>query len=190
MTPITVNAVSALGPLGAAALAIVVQKISKRTGRVQITWLTKVLGALFLAGIAFSDNNALIIALYLGRVCFMNCSTGLTKSVLNDYVPKSERARWNSFEAVNMFGWSGSAAVGGFIIERYGYSIMFVITACMQIFAATVLLTIAPFVHAEASKKKVNKDLAEPLLHGTESSPDLLTAAADDDADARNEFHR
>jgi len=183
MTPITVNAVSALGPLGAAAMAIAVQKMSRRVGRVEITWITKVLGAVSLAGIAFIDTNWLIIALYLGRVCLMNCSTGLTKSVLNDYVPKSERARWNSFEAVNMFGWSGSAAVGGFIIERYGYSIMFVITACMQIFAATILLTIAPFVHAEVSKKKVNKELAEPLLHGTESSPDLLAKDGGDDDD-------
>jgi len=211
MTPITVNAVSALGPLGAAAMAIAVQKMSRRVGRVEITWITKVLGAVSLAGIAFIDTNWLIIALYLGRVCLMNCSTGLTKSVLNDYVPKSERARWNSFEAVNTFGWSGSAAIGGFIIEKHGYRVMFLITALMQIVAATILLSVAPLVHKEvsspSSKNKAPKHnpsrLAEPLLRPSDDHNDhdhnavrttseagysLLEFHQDDNADDRDSF--
>ena len=184
MSPITVNAVSAVGPLGAAALAIVAQKVSKKWGRVQVTWITKVIGALSLAGIAFLHNNYIIIPLYLGRVCFMNCSTGLTKSVLNDYVPKSERARWNSFEAVNTFGWSGSAAIGGFIIQHYGYSIMFIITAAMQILAATILLSIAPLVHLEGSRRPPPREpasLTAPLLREHERDADLTSSFLDDD---------
>ena len=185
LSPIAVNCVSAVGPLGAAGFAILAQKVSRRFGRVQVTWITKVIGALALGGIAATNNNYIIVPLYLARVCFMNCSTGLTKSVLNDYVPKAERARWNSFEAVNTFGWSGSAAVGGFIIERYGYSIMFVITALMQIFAATILLSIAPLVHAEVSTTKGDSDLVEPLLRGSESSAEFgLVDARDSDDDA------
>lgn len=38
---------------------------------------------------------------------------GLTKSVLNDYVSKANRAKWNSLESINVFSWSGSAALGG-----------------------------------------------------------------------------
>ena len=53
-----------------------------------------------------------IIPLYLVRTWVMNCTSGLTKSILNDYVSKKRRAKWNGLESVNIFSWSGSAALG------------------------------------------------------------------------------
>ena len=58
---------------------------------------------------------AVVIPLYLVRTWLMNCTAGLTKSVLNDYVPKRHRAKWNSLESLNVFSWSGSAALGGLL---------------------------------------------------------------------------
>ncbi len=50
-----------------------------------------------------------------------------------DFVPKRSRAAWNSLEAVTSFGWSGSAAVGGWLIHRYGFQVTFLVTATMQV---------------------------------------------------------
>ena len=174
LSPIEVNAIQGCGPLGAAAAALLAQKASRRFGRVQITYITKVMGVLCLVGMAAAKRTYLIVALYVFRICMVNCGTGLTKSILNDYVTKKERARWNSAEAINVFGWSGSASLGGYIIERHGYEAMFLVTAAIQLVAASFLLTIVHLVHAEVpSSKKKSKlaDLAAPLLDDTNASP-------------------
>lgn len=54
-------------------------------------------------------------------------------------MPKRSRAAWNSLEAVTSFGWSGSAALGGWLIHRYGFQFTFLVTATMQVGEATVL---------------------------------------------------
>ena len=36
-----------------------------------------------------------------------------------DNVPRNERARWSALESINIFGWCGSAAVGGIVVKMY-----------------------------------------------------------------------
>ena len=45
---------------------------------------------------------------------------------------QESRARWNSIDGVLIFGWSGSALLGGVLIDRYGFDVTFCITAVMQ----------------------------------------------------------
>jgi hypothetical protein len=40
---------------------------------------------------------------------------------LQDFVPKERRAAWNALESVTSFGWSGSAAFGGWLIHSFGF---------------------------------------------------------------------
>ena len=64
-----------------------------------------------------------------------------------DFVAKEHRAKWNSLEAVTGFGWSGSAALGGFLIHRYGFQTTFYLTAGMQLcgwFCSLALLPLVP----------------------------------------------
>ena len=196
-SPILVNLTSAVGTFGSAVLGILCQRLSTKIGRIEVTFLTKITAFLCLIGIALSHDNTVLVPLYLVREFCVNASLGLTKSVLNDYVPKSQRARWNSFEAVNTFGWSGSASLGGYIIERHGYRINFFVTAAVQLLAACYLLTIASHVHRETSFTKSRRHpgggpprgggassnpLAVPLLRSPGSSPpvDDIFASEDD----------
>ena len=189
LSPIAVNAVAACGPLGAAGCAMLAAKISKTMGRVQVTFITKTAGLLCIAGITMTRNTYIIVVLYVIRVCLNNCGTGLTKSILNDYVTKKERARWNSAEAVNVFGWSGSASLGGYIIERHGYNAMFLTTAGIQMFAALYLLTIVHLVQPEkkfsttssSARKMRRRSLREPLLQSDDE--ESKEAFLDDDDD-------
>lgn len=57
----------------------------------------------------------------------------MTKSSIMDTVPASQRIRWNSLESVNNLSWSGSAVIGGIIIDHYGMGLNFITTIIMQV---------------------------------------------------------
>lgn len=63
----------------------------------------------------------------------MNSSKPLTKSILMDIVKKEQRGRWSALEAINAATWSGSAMLGGYLIDRYGIVQNFIITAALQV---------------------------------------------------------
>ncbi len=46
-----------------------------------------------------------------------------------DCVPKKSRAAWNSFESITRFTWSGSAVLGGYLVEQYSFKFCFLVTA-------------------------------------------------------------
>ena len=43
------------------------------------------------------------------------------------------RGRWNSTDNVMQLGWSGSAVLGGFLLDRYSFDGTFLITASVQV---------------------------------------------------------
>ena len=192
LSPIAVNAVVMAGPMGISVLAIAMQKLSKRIGRVQTTLLTKFIGVSLLVAIALLDDALYfwIIPLYLVRTWVMNCTSGLTKSILNDYVSKKRRAKWNGLESVNIFSWSGSAALGGVLIDTIGYRGTFLITAAMQGTSALLLSTITPLVHMERSTPKTVAGPADAEAPPTPAGYALVGDLADDEAPADDEKKR
>jgi len=54
-----------------------------------------------------------------------------------DAVPKGERAKWSAMESVNMFGWAGSAALGGYLVDWKGIEFNFYLTAALQFVSTT-----------------------------------------------------
>ena len=129
-----------------------------------------------------------MIPVYLLRCGFQWSITGLSYSIIADYVPKEYRARWSTLESIASFGWSGSALLGGKLVRMSGYSTTFAITAVVQFLGVLLFaLPIVPLVAKESEiqalvedqKKKQNTtkegdengfvggqtdDLEEPLL--------------------------
>mmetsp|Transcript_9201 Transcript_9201/g.25732 ORF Transcript_9201/g.25732 Transcript_9201/m.25732 type:complete len:458 (-) Transcript_9201:30-1403(-) len=67
----------------------------------------------------------------------------LKQSVLMDHTPKKQRGIWNSVDSLNSSFWSGSALVGGWLVEMYGYRTNFLVMGWGFILASlawTVLL--------------------------------------------------
>jgi len=62
-----------------------------------------------------------------------------------DHVPKEERAKWASLESVSMVSWSGSAALGGILVESKGILFNFCFTAFLQFLATGPLLLLSFF---------------------------------------------
>lgn len=150
LSPIRVQIIYVLAPTGIATCALFAQRLSKRIGRVWVTVCTKVCACVLLAVMTRVADGKWIIVLYLLRTWLANCCSGLTRSILNDYVRKEERARWNAAESINRFGWSGSAVLGGHLVDRYGYRFTFLITAGLQLSSALILSSLAGVVEREA----------------------------------------
>ena len=83
------------------------------------------------------QDARIILPLYLLRTWLMNAPLALSKSILNDYVPKKHRAKWSSLESVNTSTWAGSACLGGYLADRIGYRHVFLVTAALQGLAVT-----------------------------------------------------
>lgn len=42
------------------------------------------------------------------------------------------RGRWSCIDGVTVFGWSGSALLGGYLVDRHGFAMVFLLTAALQ----------------------------------------------------------
>eukprot|EP00656_Telonema_subtile_P053861 TRINITY_DN787_c0_g1_i9.p1 TRINITY_DN787_c0_g1~~TRINITY_DN787_c0_g1_i9.p1 ORF type:complete len:462 (+),score=69.84 TRINITY_DN787_c0_g1_i9:186-1571(+) len=185
LSPIAVNGIFVAGPVGVAIAALLVQKLSKRIGRIEATLCVKFVGITLLAVITvLSDNHELaplVVGLYLARTWLMNAPRGLTKSVLNDYTTKAQRGRWNALESVNRFSWAGSAALGGVLVDQVGWKATFAATCVLQALGTSLLFPLIPLVHRERAQREGKDDESRysPLKEDLEAEHEQLEAPVD-----------
>ena len=109
------------------------------------------------------------VVLYL-ITCAQHACRPLKKAALNDHVPHNARGRWNALDGVTRFGWSGSAVLGGYLVDRGGYALTFVVTAATQLIAALVWLALIGRVDPHAAglvprrRAPTEDSLEEPLM--------------------------
>ena len=150
MSPSAVQAVFVVVPLGISVCAMGAQRLAARLGRCGVVILCRIAGVSLLVAMTVIDptkNKVTLLVVYIARSWLMNCHSGLTKSLVNDFVLKRHRGFWNSLESINAFSWCGSAMLGGFLVRMYTYETTFLITAALQglsIVPIFVLLRIVP----------------------------------------------
>lgn len=136
LSPVFMQALYILSPLLMVVLMKVGQLLSIRWGRLHVTVLFKWIGVIFMFAMIGAYHRGghpvLVCTLYVLRTAFMNSTGALSRSALMDHVPYNERGRWSALESVNMFSWSGSAAIGGILVQRMGLLPMFAVTAGLQ----------------------------------------------------------
>lgn len=144
LSPVLVQVLYIVAPLGQAILMHYGQLLSKVIGRCHMAVLYKFTGISFMLMMIASYHYKLPLwttcAFYVLRTSFMNSTTALTKSVLMDAVPRDERGKWSALESVNMFGWSGSAVLGGLLVGKFGLLLNFGVTALIQLLATAPLV--------------------------------------------------
>ncbi|KAK9790334.1 hypothetical protein WJX73_002596 [Symbiochloris irregularis] len=150
MGPAEVSALGALGPLGISAASMLAQKASKWTGRAQTTLITRLADVVLLVSMAFAPTRgvraqSLLVGMHLLRTALANCTRPLLRSLLMDYTPKRHRGKVNALDSVRTLSWSGSAALGGLLIQLYGFQTTFIITACIKL-SAWLPLAALPFL--------------------------------------------
>ncbi len=177
LSPVTVQVIYLIVPLFMIVCAQCGSAMSKTLGRVQTILSVKTIGLSFLFSIVFFQDYlikrpALLIPIYILRTGLMNSTYPLQESILMDFVPKDQRARWKSLESVSAFGWCGSAALGGVLADKYDYPFTFLLTACIQSFGTSLYLFLLPLVprsekaltESRMSRGGSTADLTEPLL--------------------------
>ena len=120
-------------------------------GRVQTTILYKLLGvACLYCMVLFKQyldfHPILLVPIFVLRTSLMNSTAPLQQSLLMDFVRPEVRARWKSLDAVSGFGWSGSAALGGWLSDKFDYTYTFLITAIVQSIGIGVWTLLLPLV--------------------------------------------
>jgi MFS family permease len=135
-----------LAPLSRIPIMKVNQRLAKRVGRCRVAALFKWIGAFFMflmiSAYAYNWPVWTICACYVLRTAFTNSTGALTRSLLMDNVPSDERGKWSALESVNMFSWSGSAALGGAIVGIVGIVPLFMVTASVQLISTMFLVSL------------------------------------------------
>ncbi|TMW59190.1 hypothetical protein Poli38472_007335 [Pythium oligandrum] len=152
LTPIHVSILFLLQPILVMVLSYFSQKSSKRFGRMPIIVSTRIFSLLCLFFMSFTRPLALQVVLFLMRGGMMRCSQPLRRSILMDHVPKEIRARWNALEGLSVFSWSGSAVLGGFLIDSYGYRMCFLITSLVYTVGLSLELFLLPLTKHAVEK--------------------------------------
>ena len=142
-------------PLCTAFFAYLMQKLSLQFGRMNIILISRALGISCLLGMVFLNNVTIVAIIWVLRYAFMNSIAPLRRSILMDVVSK-KRSKWNSVESLAQFSWSGSAFLGGYLIDTLSYKDCFFITAMIYIVGNIFFSLVYPFVPAETYQPKNN----------------------------------
>lgn len=178
LSPLHVQLIYVAVPLAMVAASVAVQRLSRAVGRIEMIVAGRTLGVTLLVTMGWLQLHAgyggfALVPIYVLRTALMNAGYPLEESVLMDVVPKGRRARWKALEAVSQFGWCGSAAVGGYLGDRFGYPFTFLITAAIQGAATVLCATLIGAVGAERrdALPTTGDDLREPLLAAAAAAP-------------------
>lgn len=151
MSPTEVQIIYVLVPLIMAMCSGLGTSLASWFGRVQTSLLLQFSGLSCLFAMVFfktylDSHPFVLVPVYVVRTALMNAPYPLQESILMDYVPKNERARWKSLESISSFGWCGSAALGGYFSDRWDYTFTFFITALIQTAGTLCFALLLPLV--------------------------------------------
>jgi len=143
-------------------LTKIVQRIGEKYGRVQVAaffrWIGVSLTIALVLSYHYNMSTPIICTIFILRMAAMNSTSSQTRSVLMDAVPSGERAKWSSLESVNMFSWSGSAAIGGLLVNWKGIMFNFSITATIQLLGTIPLFLLFDIVKNEQQAHNIRNN--------------------------------
>ncbi|CAE7408382.1 unnamed protein product [Symbiodinium natans] len=116
------------------------EKAAEHMGRVEAGLLFSSAGVVCLFLLAYLRWLPAVLVVFVIRGALANSIYPIDKSILMDFVPSSERGRWNAAESISSMSWSGSAVLGGYLMDAYDYRQTFVITGFIYAVAALMRL--------------------------------------------------
>jgi len=150
LSPIAINGILAGMQCLATALGLGAQRLSRAIGPIGAAIAYNTLGITNLALICLSGSEALalpcwaVVTCILLRGAFMNGVGGLTGAVLNDHIAGKNRGKWSVVTQLGMCTWSGSAVLGGALVDRIGYRHTLFVTLGCHTISTCCLLPIVP----------------------------------------------
>jgi MFS family permease len=112
-----------------------------------------------------------MLPIFMLRCTAMWSNSALLGSVIADYTPKASRGRCKALGSIISAGWSGSAAIGGFLIDHYGYGSTFVVTGCFQAFCIPLWLLVFPLIAKETDLLDAAAGSSAPAPTSAQGTP-------------------
>lgn len=165
LSPVWLQVLMGTTALVTGLFGIAAQKASLKFGRVQTIFYVQFIATACLLVITIYPPIAILVPLFILRGSFMNAGQPLSRSILMDMIPKTNRGKWNSVEAIawGLF-WNVSAVIGGFLIgESNRYNLCFVITTFVYIVGMIPIIMLMPLVGKEKEAKE-KEELFEDSL--------------------------
>lgn len=153
-SPVGLTALQAVTPFAIAMAVQALQAVVRRSPfgpapAVLLFWLTSI--ACLVAMTKTSDWRVLIV-LHLLRTSLANCKEPVSRAIMADFIPSSQRGRWNSLHSLTSMTWNGSAVIGGILCDKYGYGRTFAFTAGLYLLAAVFWIPLIHWVPKEKVK--------------------------------------
>jgi MFS family permease len=142
------------------------ERLSGMVGRVQACLLFSALGVACLFALAYIQYLPLVLLVFMLRGALQNSIYPIDRSIIMDFVPSNQRGRWNSIESLSAMTWSGSALIGGYLMDTHDYRYTFVITGWIYLFACILRLPLLVLVpRREKFDNAKNIISSSPLCH-------------------------
>ncbi len=175
LSPVLLQVVMGATALVTGLFGVAAQKASLKLGRVQTIFYVQFIATACLLFIAVYPPIAVLIPLFILRGAFMNAGQPLSRSILMDMIPKTNRGKWNSVEAIawGLF-WNVSAVAGGFLIGNSNrYNLCFVITTFVYIFGMVPIIILMPLVGKE-KEAKIKEKLLEDSIYNEDGFDEVF----------------
>ena len=136
--PIPVCLIWFIMPLIVSIMALFTPKLAQKFGSVTflITFKSISIVCLVIMGIYAQEINGysqfekyLISIVFMARNTFVRSVRPIEKGIVMDIVDEKNRGKWSSIESLNRGIWTFSAALGGYLIDKYGFQAVFFVTA-------------------------------------------------------------
>ncbi|EER17257.1 conserved hypothetical protein [Perkinsus marinus ATCC 50983] len=124
-------------------------KVANHVGRVQAGILFSTLGVICLFCLAWVRWLPAVVFTFLLRGAVQNAIYPVDRSIIMDFVPSHQRGRWNALESLSSMTWSGSAVIGGYLMDNHDYRYTFVVTAYIYLVALLMRLPLLKLVPKE-----------------------------------------
>mmetsp|Transcript_50498 Transcript_50498/g.117883 ORF Transcript_50498/g.117883 Transcript_50498/m.117883 type:complete len:468 (+) Transcript_50498:72-1475(+) len=155
-SPAALSALQAATPLAIMAAVQGLQLAAKAcpygpVPAVLAAWIGSIITLLAMAQV---KDVRVLTALHLLRAALANCKEPIAKAILADFIPSERRGRWNAAHSVSSVTWTGSAALGGILCDRYGYGRTFILTSGLYVAAALCWVPLMYWVRGEPGEPK------------------------------------
>jgi MFS family permease len=112
--------------------------LAKRAGLIKTAVIAQFASIPFFLILAFSHNLALSVFAFMMRGSLMNMAWPMFNNFAMELVTEDQQAGVNSVLSLAWSGsWMVSANIGGFIIQRYGFTAVMLITVALYVISAT-----------------------------------------------------
>ncbi|MGB3479762.1 MAG: MFS transporter [bacterium] len=114
--------------------------IAEKIGKIKTVVVSQLVSIPFLVVLGLTTNLILAIIAFLIRAALMNMAQPLFTNFAMEKVKHDEQAFTNALLVIAWTaGWGASASVGGFLIERFSYTIPFLSTSVLYLISTVII---------------------------------------------------